>query len=104
MGAILWLVTFLFFLESRSKSDYHLGGSDTLDFDGTTAYCEALDLDPGDPVMLALAHMLEAPTMGHFAKKQWIQGWRSVKCGDLLSSPLSCTFLTKSITKQVGHD
>jgi len=46
--------------------------------------CEDLGVDPEDPVLLALALELKSKRMGQWAKKEWVDGWKS------LSYVLSC--------------
>lgn len=46
---------------------------------GTLLYCEDLKVDPEDVVMLAVAWLTKAPTMGRFAKKEWVEGWTSLR-------------------------
>ncbi|KAI5475721.1 hypothetical protein MNV49_001014 [Pseudohyphozyma bogoriensis] len=48
------------------------------DFDGTTLYCEDLQIEPSDVVMLALAWLLKAPTMPRFSKKGFVEGWKPI--------------------------
>ncbi|SCZ94288.1 BZ3500_MvSof-1268-A1-R1_Chr12-2g03801 [Microbotryum saponariae] len=53
---------------------------DEIHFEGTIRYCEDLGIAPEDIVMLAVAWLAKAPTMGHFSKKGWTDGWREAKC------------------------
>lgn len=48
--------------------------------EGTILYCQDLGVEPEDIVMLAVAWLTKAPTMGRFAKKGWIDGWKEVRC------------------------
>lgn len=52
---------------------------DETTFDGTILYCQDLGVEPEDVVMLAVAYLTKAPTMGHFARKGWIEGWRAAR-------------------------
>ncbi|SCV73051.1 BQ2448_6976 [Microbotryum intermedium] len=52
---------------------------DEIHFEGTLRYCEDLGITPDDIVMLAVAWLTKAPTMGHFFKKGWIDGWREAR-------------------------
>ncbi|KAK4046367.1 Scaffold-type E3 ligase [Microbotryomycetes sp. JL221] len=47
--------------------------------DGTILYCQDLEVEPEDVVMLAVAYMTKAPTMGRFAKQGWIEGWKDAR-------------------------
>lgn len=49
--------------------------------DGTILYCQDLGVEPEDVVMLAVAWLTKAPTMGRFAKKGWIDGWKEARYG-----------------------
>lgn len=48
--------------------------------DGTMQYCQDLRVDPAEVVMLALAWFTKAPTMGRFAKRDWVEAWQAVGC------------------------
>jgi DCN1-like protein 1/2 len=50
------------------------------DIDGTIAYCQDLGVEPEDVVMLGIAWITKAPTMGRFGKKGWIEGWKDLRC------------------------
>ncbi|SDA02409.1 BZ3501_MvSof-1269-A2-R1_Chr12-3g03581 [Microbotryum saponariae] len=52
---------------------------DEIHFEGTIRYCEDLGIAPEDIVMLAVAWLTKAPTMGHFSKKGWTDGWREAR-------------------------
>lgn len=52
---------------------------DETGIDGTILYCQDLGVEPEDVVMLAVAWVAKAPTMGRFAKKGWIEGWREAR-------------------------
>ncbi|GAA6062937.1 hypothetical protein JCM10212_005950 [Sporobolomyces blumeae] len=47
--------------------------------EGTLRYCEDLGVNPEQIEMLALAWFTKAPTMGRFAKKNWIDAWLAVQ-------------------------
>lgn len=47
--------------------------------DATLAWCEDLQVDPNDPVMLAVAHLCQAKDMGKFDRKGWVEGWKSAR-------------------------
>ncbi|KAK9243725.1 Cullin binding-domain-containing protein [Lipomyces tetrasporus] len=50
----------------------------TIGIDGTINYIQDLGVALEDPVVLALACKLEAPTMGQFTKQGFIKGWQSM--------------------------
>jgi len=54
-------------------------GADQMDFDATQAWCSDLEVELDDVVVLAVAELTQAPTMGYFDRKPWIEGWRKVK-------------------------
>ena len=47
--------------------------------DSTIAWCQALAVDPEDPVMLAVAELCNAKEMATFDKEGWVKGWRSLR-------------------------
>jgi DCN1-like protein 1/2 len=52
--------------------------SDEITIDGTFSFCEALEVDPGDVVLLAIAYELKSPRMGHWTRQGWIEGWKHI--------------------------
>ncbi|GAA5840362.1 hypothetical protein JCM11251_006706 [Rhodosporidiobolus azoricus] len=57
--------------------------SEEISMDGTMLYCQDLEVDPEDIVMLALACFTGAPTMGRFSRKAWLEAWQTVRCDTL---------------------
>lgn len=51
----------------------------TWSIDATIAWCEALDVSPEDPIMLAVADLCGAQEMGSFERKPWVDGWKKAK-------------------------
>jgi hypothetical protein len=49
---------------------------DIMNIDGTWSYFQAIGLDPEDPVGLALAYQLDAPSLGVFNRHGFVEGWR----------------------------
>ena len=49
--------------------------ANNIQIQGLVKYCEDLQTDPEDPVMLPLAYALAAPTMGTLAKDGFVKGW-----------------------------
>lgn len=49
---------------------------DIMNIDGTIQYFDALNLDPEEPVGLALAYQLDAPSLGVFNRHGFVEGWR----------------------------
>ncbi|GAO52041.1 hypothetical protein G7K_6129-t1 [Saitoella complicata NRRL Y-17804] len=49
------------------------------DIDGTIRYCQALSLDPEDPVTLVLSYQLNAPSMGIFSRSRFVDGWSQLR-------------------------
>ena len=49
-------------------------GSD-ITIDGTIKFCEDLNVNPEDVVLLALAYELKSPSMGIWERKGWVDGW-----------------------------
>lgn len=54
-------------------------GAEKMDFDATQAYCNDLSVELDDVVVLAVAELTKAPTMGYFDRKPWVDAWKSVK-------------------------
>lgn len=50
-----------------------------MDFDATQAWCNDLQVELDDVVLLAVAELTKAPTMGYFDRKPWVDAWRAVK-------------------------
>ncbi|GAA98918.1 uncharacterized protein L969DRAFT_539193 [Mixia osmundae IAM 14324] len=53
-------------------------GIDLTDYDGTIEYCTKLEVDPTDPIMLAVAQLCSAPSMGTFERKGYLEGWKAL--------------------------
>lgn len=56
---------------------------DTISVNGTMSYIEALGLDLEEPAVLALCQMLNAPTMGEFARAGFVDGWKALQLDTL---------------------
>jgi hypothetical protein len=66
-------------LEALFDEYAQLGSNDDKDvwsIDATLKWCEDLEIDPEDPVMLAVAHMCKAKEMGAFARADWVNAWK----------------------------
>ncbi|KAK9468837.1 Cullin binding-domain-containing protein [Lipomyces arxii] len=50
----------------------------SIGLDGTINYIQDLGVDLEDPVVLALAYKLSAPTVGQFSKQGFINGWQEM--------------------------
>ena len=50
-----------------------------MDFDATQAWANDLSVELDDVVLLAIAELTRAPTMGYFDRKEWVEGWKSLK-------------------------
>lgn len=53
--------------------------------DGTMKFCEDLEVDLEDVVLLALAYELKSPRMAIWTKQGWIEGWKKMSCDNLSS-------------------
>ncbi|KAF9436731.1 hypothetical protein BGZ76_003131 [Entomortierella beljakovae] len=51
--------------------------------EGMEKFCEALDVDPTDVVMLVMAWHLKAENMCEFSRAGFIEGWTSLGCDTL---------------------
>ncbi|KAF9484185.1 defective in Cullin neddylation protein 1 [Pholiota conissans] len=45
---------------------------------GTIKFCEDLEVDPEDVVLLAIAYELKSPQMGVWKRQGWVDGWKSI--------------------------
>ncbi|XP_024537706.1 DCN1-like protein 2 [Selaginella moellendorffii] len=59
---------------SRYKDPY----SDMVLVDGISLFCEDLEVDPGDVVMLVISWHMKAATMCEWSKKEFMQGFHSI--------------------------
>lgn len=48
--------------------------------EGTMSFCEAIELDLGAAGVLALSYELKSPQMGVFKRKEWVEGWKALRC------------------------
>ncbi|KAF9539180.1 hypothetical protein EC957_005728 [Mortierella hygrophila] len=48
--------------------------------EGMEKFCEALDVDPTDVVMLVMAYHLKAENMCEFSRTGFIEGWTKLRC------------------------
>jgi len=53
---------------------------DDITVDGTMKFCEDLEVDPEDVVLLALAYELKSPRMAIWTKQGWVEGWKKLSC------------------------
>ncbi|KAF9512840.1 hypothetical protein BS47DRAFT_1330049 [Hydnum rufescens UP504] len=60
--------------------EYKDNGGETMTVDGTMAFCQDINLDLDDVVLLALSYELKSPQMGEFSRTGWIEGWKALKC------------------------
>ena len=51
---------------------------DDITIDGTIKFCEDLNVNPEDVVLLAVAYELKSPSMGQWSRKGWVDGWKSL--------------------------
>lgn len=60
--------------------DHYAGkGKEQMDFDATQAWCNDLKVELDDVVILAVAELTKAPTMGYFDRKPWVDGWKGAR-------------------------
>lgn len=48
-------------------------------------WCEDLNVNPEDVVLLPIAYELKSPSVGSFPRKPWIDGWISLGCDSISS-------------------
>ncbi|CAA7261982.1 unnamed protein product [Cyclocybe aegerita] len=51
---------------------------DDITVEGTIKFCEDLEVDPEDVVLLAVAYELSSKRMGQWTRQGWIDGWKNV--------------------------
>jgi len=74
---------FLVIIITHSYSHLDPQDPNIISLDGTIQYCEDLDINPEDPILLVVCHHLKAPSMGTFTKKEFIQGWKSIHASSI---------------------
>ena len=47
--------------------------------DGTIKFCQDLEVDPEDVVLLAVAYELKSPRVGQWMKQGWTDGWKGLR-------------------------
>jgi len=57
--------------------------TDEIAIDGTLKFCEDLDVNPEDVVLLAVAYELKSPGVGAFPKQGWVDGWKKLQCDSI---------------------
>jgi DCN1-like protein 1/2 len=58
----------------------NLNPKDIMDVDGTIQYFKAIELDPEEVAVLAVAYHLDAPSLGVFNRHGFIEGWKNLGC------------------------
>ncbi|GLD96459.1 hypothetical protein PINS_up005142 [Pythium insidiosum] len=53
---------------------------DTITDDGIVAFCEELEIDPQDPVILVLSWYMEAEAMCVFTRSEFLRGFEKLQC------------------------
>jgi len=56
---------------------------DEIAIDGTLKFCEDLDVNPEDVILLAVAYELKSPGIGAFPKEGWVSGWKRLECDSI---------------------
>lgn len=56
---------------------------DEIAIDGTIKFCEDLDVNPEDVVLLAVAYELKSPGIGAFPREGWVEGWKRLHCDSI---------------------
>jgi DCN1-like protein 1/2 len=58
---------------------------DAILVEGTEEYCNDLEVDPTDVIMLIIAYHLDSENMCEFTRENWIKGWTSLGCDSIES-------------------
>ncbi|KAK7448478.1 Scaffold-type E3 ligase [Stygiomarasmius scandens] len=56
---------------------------DEISANGTIKFCEDLDVDPENVVLLAVAYELKSERLGEWNRKGWIEGWKNLGCDSI---------------------
>ncbi|KIM41840.1 hypothetical protein M413DRAFT_27408 [Hebeloma cylindrosporum] len=67
---------------------------------GTIKFCEDLEVDPEEVVLLALAFELKSKQMGRWTRQGWIDGWKSLGADSIQSMKAALT----KLRSQLGSD
>lgn len=54
-------------------------GSDTIQVTGVERFCQDLQVDPSDPLMLMISWKMEAATMCTYTREEWQRGFMSLR-------------------------
>ncbi|EAU87963.1 defective in Cullin neddylation protein 1 [Coprinopsis cinerea okayama7 len=71
-----------------------------ISIDGTIKFCEDLEIDPEDVVMLAVAYELKSPRVGEWTKQGWVEGLKSLG----VDSIQGLKALLPKLRNQLGSD
>lgn len=76
---------------------------DAINVDGTLEWCEDLDVNPEDVVLLPIAYELESPSVGSFPRKPWIDGWKSLGCDSIPSMQAALPKLRQKLANDPSY-
>jgi len=65
-----WKLYIYFYIKDPSE--------DAILVEGTEEYCNDLEVDPTDVIMLIIAYHLDSENMCEFTRENWIKGWTSL--------------------------
>jgi len=71
--------------------------------DGTIKFCEDLEVDPEDVVLLALAYELKSKQIGKWTRQGWIDGWKSIGADSIQSMKSALTRLRNQLGSDLSY-
>ncbi|KAK2460449.1 hypothetical protein APHAL10511_007614 [Amanita phalloides] len=71
--------------------------------DGTIKWCEDLNVDPEDVVLLSVAYELKSPRVGIWTKQGWVQGWKNIGCDTINEMQNSLTELRNRLSSDPDY-
>ncbi|KAI9298599.1 DUF298-domain-containing protein [Neoconidiobolus thromboides FSU 785] len=89
----------IFALETLFE-EYKEPNEDLILVDGTIKYCEDLEVDPTDIVMLIVSYELKCETMCEFKKDPFISGWKELNCFSLEDMKNKLPYLREKLNDQ----
>jgi len=76
---------------------------DNITVDGTIKFCEDLEVDPEDVVLLAIAYELKSPRLGQWTKQGWIDGWKAIGTDSILGMKSALTRLRNQLASDPSY-
>jgi len=71
--------------------------------DGTIRFCEDLEVDPEDPVLLALAYELKSGRLGEWNKQGWVDGWKNLGADSIAAMKTVIPRLSRQFHSDISY-